>query len=111
MKSIFLLAAAAGVAGAGLLATAAAASSHMTDVDYLRANRCRGIAAGLGVTDTGSLDALIKSESMSRQEVIFEKGQQEMDRAKRDASHNDSKERLTAELNGPCLAYMSGGKT
>ena len=29
----------------------------------------------------------------------------------KEASGSDSKERLTAELNGPCMALMSGGKS
>lgn len=109
MKTALLLA----VASLGLAATAAGvaqAGSKMTDVDYLRANRCRGLAAGLGGSDTTSLDALIKSEGVSRAEVIYERGQQEMDRAKRETRNQDGKERLTAELNGPCVAYLSGGK-
>lgn len=110
MKSAVLLA----VVSLGLVGTAAGvaqAGSKMTDVDYLRANRCRGLAAGLGVSDTTSLDALIKTEGLSRVELIYERGQQELERAKREARSLDGKERLTAELNGPCTAYLSGGKT
>ncbi len=110
MKSVLLLVA-AGLSLAITVAGAAQAGSKMTDVDYLRANRCRGLAVGLGSSDTASLDALIKTEGLSRAEVIYERGQQEMDRAKRDTRNTDGKERLTAELNGPCTAYLSGGKT
>ena len=87
---------------------AAAASERVTDIDYLKANRCRGLAAGLGVGDTASLDAMLKTEGRSRSEAIRLRGEEEMTRAKRDAAKSDIKERLTAEVNGPCVAYMGG---
>src|SRR4051794_34089352 len=51
-------------------AGAAAAAEHVTDVDYLKASRCRGIAAGLGA-DTVGLDAFLKAESRSRVDLIL----------------------------------------
>lgn len=109
MKSALLLAAAS-LAIAGGLAGAAQAGARLTDVDYLKANRCKGLAAGLGAGDTSGLDALIKAEGLSRAPTIYDQGQKEEARARRDASHTDGKERLTAELNGPCVAYLSGGR-
>ena len=105
MKTAAVLLAALGLAVAG----SAMASDHLTDVDYLKANRCRGLAAGLGAGDTAGLDALIKTEGRSRQEIIYSRGQQEQDRAKREATRADGKDRLTAELNGACVAYMGAG--
>jgi hypothetical protein len=92
-----------------VVAGSAVASEKLSDVDYLKANRCRGLAAGLGAGDTAGLDTLIKTEGRSRLEMVYAKGQQEQERGKRDASHLDSKERLTAELNGPCTAFLGGG--
>lgn len=109
MKSAILIAGAA-MTLACAVAGAASAGSHITDVDYLKANRCRGLAAGLGVGDTASLDALIKTEGQSRAAYIYDKGQQEKVRGERDAHSADAKERLTAELNGACMALVSGGK-
>jgi len=109
MRSALLLAA-VGLALAGTCAGAAQAGSHLTDVDYLKANRCKGLAEGLGAGDTASLNALIKAEGASRSETVYVMGQKEADRAKRDAGHVDGKERLTAELNGACVAFLSGGK-
>jgi hypothetical protein len=94
-----------GLAAAG----AAAAADHLTDVDWLKANRCRGIAEGLGAGDTAGLDSLIKTEGRTRPDVIYQRGQQEVVRGKRDASSQDLRERLSAELNGPCMAFLSGG--
>lgn len=91
-------------------AGAAAASDHMNDMDYLRANRCRGLAAGLNVGDVASLDAKLKVEARTRSEPILLRGQDELTRARRDAERASYKERLTAELNGPCMAYLGGAK-
>src|ERR1700739_2562270 len=53
MKTAAILLATLGLTVAGV----AAASERLSDVDYLKANRCRGLAAGMGVTDTASLAA------------------------------------------------------
>jgi len=95
-----------GIASAGV----ASASSRVTDVDYLRANRCKGLAEGLGGADTANLEAMIKAEGRSRADAVLQRASEEVARAKREAGKADLKDRLSAELNGPCLAYMSGGK-
>jgi hypothetical protein len=110
MKSTAVLLAALSLAIAGQ-ASAATMSAHLTDVDYLKANRCRGLAEGFGVTDAGSLDALIKAEGRSRVEPVYEKGQQEQVRGKRDAAKTDGKDRFQAELNGYCTAFLGGKDT
>jgi hypothetical protein len=104
MKSAAIVLTVLSLATAG----AAAASERVTDIDYLKANRCRGLAAGLGVGDTASLDVMLKTEGRSRSEAIRLRGEEEMTRARRDAAKSDIKERLTAEVNGPCVAYMGG---
>ena len=79
MKSTVILLAAL---AAAIVAGAAAASDHLTDVDYLKANRCEGLAEGLGAGDTAGLEALIKTEGPSRVEPIYAKGQEELARSK-----------------------------
>ena len=107
MKTAAIILATLGLAVAG----SAIASDHLTAVDYIKAARCKGLAEGLGATaNTSSLDALVKSEGAIQPTPIYTRAQDEMQRAKRDASHDDAKDRLTAELNGPCMAFMSGGK-
>lgn len=91
-------------------ADVAMASEHLTDVDYLKANRCRGLAAGLGVTDTSSVDAMVKTEGRSRSELIFERGKDEFERGKREASKAEYKDRYSAELNGPCVSIVGAAK-
>jgi len=102
MKFAAIVLVAASMASAG--AASAATSSIKTDVDYLRASRCRGLAAGVGA-DTAGIDAALKAESRNRPAVIQSRGEDEMDRGKRDA-RKANKDNVTAELNGPCAAYM-----
>jgi hypothetical protein len=105
MKTAAILLATLGFAVAG----SAMAYERISDVDYLKANRCRGLAAGLGANDTASLDSLIKTESRSRLDIVYDWGQQEMERAKREAASSDGRDRHTAELTGYCTAFMGGG--
>lgn len=106
MKFAAVMLVAAGLAAAG----SASASAIHTDVDYLKASRCKGIAQGLGATDTGGLDAALKSESFARASVIVSRGEDEMRRAKRQAADANLKDKLTAELAGTCTAYMGPNK-
>jgi len=91
-------------------ASAATASERVSDLDYLKANRCKGLAVGLGSGDVASLDSLIKAQSKSRGDAVLQRADEEMSKAKREAAKADLKERLSAELSGPCLAYTGGGK-
>lgn len=97
------------LAGASLVAAgSAAASDRVTDLDYLKASRCKGIAVATGA-DTAGLDAYLKAAERGRQSVVVERGESELNRAKRE-SKGDRKERAAAELAGACTAYMGGGK-
>lgn len=109
MRSTAVLLAALSVAAAGQ--ASAAASDHLTDVDWLKANRCRGLAEGFGVTSTGDLSAFIKSEGRTRPETIYAKGQTEVERGKRDAAKTDGRDRFQAELNGYCTAFLGARTT
>ena len=101
MKPAAIVLAALSLAAVG----SASASERLSDMDYLKANRCLGIAAGLNSAETTSLNTLLKVQGRTRSEPILLRGQDELGRAKRDAERAGYKERLTAELNGPCLAY------
>jgi hypothetical protein len=96
------------VVAAGLAAVAGAASAAGTDVDYLKASRCKGLASGtLGQVDTAALDAYLKTEGRSRTTNVLDRGKQAFDQGKREAttSNEARKARLTAELNGPCQTF------
>jgi len=105
------VAAAAIAIAVAALATAgsAVASDKVTDVEYMKANRCKGLASTLtGVVDTAALDSFIKSERGARAQYIVERGEELQAKARREARSEDRKEKLTAELTGPCSAYLGG---
>jgi hypothetical protein len=102
--------AAIALAAAGLLAAgAAAASERVSDLDYMKASRCKGLAASLG-SDTAGFDAFLKAQSRARSPIVVDRGDVEMTRGKREAARSDAKDRLSAELSGPCLAYVGAPK-
>lgn len=85
----------------------ASAANRASDVDYMRANRCKGLAAGLpGVVDSQALDAFIKAERGARVPYVLDRGAEEQARAKKEARSEDRRERLTAELAGACQAFV-----
>lgn len=103
MKFLAITAAALALAAAG-----SASAAPMTDMDYLKASRCKGLATTLtGVVDVAALDAYLKSASSTRASYIQDRAENEFSRAKREARSEDRKARLTAELTGPCSAYLA----
>lgn len=106
MKVAAIVLAAASFVAAG----SAFAAERASDLDYLKAARCKGIAEGVGATDTASLDAFLKSNGTGRVAYVAERASSEQDKAKREGRKGERKERLTAELNGPCMAYMGPAK-
>ena len=105
MKTAAIALAAMGLFAAG----AASASDRVSDLDYMKASRCKGLATGLGA-DSAGLDAFLKEQSRSRSQIIVDRGEDEMTRGKRDASKSDAKDRVNAELTGPCMAYSGSAK-
>jgi lipid-binding SYLF domain-containing protein len=104
MKFAAIMLAAAGLAVAGS-AAAASASAIKTDADFLRASRCKGLAAGMGV-DTTSIDNVLQSEGRFRQPTILSMATEEVRKAERQARDLNRKEKVSAELAGPCTAYL-----
>lgn len=86
-------------------AASAAAAAPATDVDYLRASRCRGIAVGLGA-DPSAITSYLKQAAGGRTPTVLDRADEEFRRAKREA-RGDGKDRLRAELDGPCAAYAT----
>ncbi|HEX5377677.1 MAG TPA: hypothetical protein VFW47_03850 [Phenylobacterium sp.] len=87
-----------------LMAGSAAAADRATDIDFLRASRCRGLAAGLAA-DTTSIDAFLKTEMRTRDLFVVQRGEEEQARGKRDARRAERAAKASEELNGPCQAY------
>lgn len=106
MKVAAIALAVASFAAAG----SALAADRATDLDYLKASRCKGIAEGVGSTDTAGLDAFLKTNGAGRVAYVSERASTEQDKAKRESRKTERRDRLTAELNGPCMAYMGPAK-
>ena len=99
-------------AAAMLAAGSAVAAERVTDVEFLRANRCKGLATSIsGVVDPASLDSFIKAERGARAMYISERATEEFNKAKKEGKSADRRDRLTAELTGPCQAYLGGGSS
>jgi hypothetical protein len=91
-------------------AGAASAAEKVSDVDFLKANRCKGLATSIdGVVDPAALTSFIKAERGARASYIVDRGNEEFQRARKEAKSQDRKERLTAELTGACQAYLGDG--
>lgn len=86
-----------------------AVAAPVTDMDYLRASRCRGIAVGIGA-DASAIDAYLKRAAVSRSAAVLERADEEFARAKRQARGEDGRARLQAELTGSCAAYAGPTK-
>jgi hypothetical protein len=91
-------------------ASSAFAAARASDLDYLKASRCKGLAESIGQVDSAGLDAYLKDQGRGRQAFVIERGESEAQRAKREARAVERKDRLTAELTGPCMAYMGPAK-
>lgn len=95
------------LAAATFAAGAASASDKVTDVDYLKANRCKGLATSIdGVVDPAALSSFIKAERGARASYIVNRGEEEFQRARKEGKSADRKERLTKELTTSCQAYV-----
>ena len=93
-----------------MVAGSASAKETMTDLQYLKANRCEGLATTLSaVVDPAAITAFINADRGTRMPFIQERAANEFQRAKREARSEDRNARLTAELTGPCQALMTGG--
>ena len=60
------------------------------------------------MVDPATLDGFIKAERGSRAAYISERANEEFTKARKEGRSADRKERLTAELAGPCQAYLGG---
>ena len=96
----------------GALAGAAwAQPGHISDVAYMEAARCAGLAssAKLGSVDGGSMKAFVRTQSVGREPFIQDKADDMQRQARREADHADdySKAKLTQELHDTCTALQS----
>lgn len=104
-----------------IIATAAVASlagvanaREATNLQYLEAARCRGLAASenLGKLDTATIDQFLRNESANRPLAVRTSAINKMSSAAKDAAAADGekKAKLLAEREGACGAYIGGAK-
>jgi hypothetical protein len=75
----------------------------VSDLDYLRASRCRGIAEGVGA-DSAALTAFLKQQDATRASYVVDRAEDERAQARRQAK-GYARTQLQAELAGPCQAF------
>lgn len=96
------LIAAACLAGAPALA---AQPAHLSDAQYIQANRCLGLMSSkaLGTPDAAAMKQLIRSETGGRIGYVYDKADQARDDAEREANRDGASDtHLIAERDGVC---------
>jgi len=92
--------------------TGAAQAETVSNYEFLQAARCRGLAAseGLGKLDTAGLDAFLKAEGHARELPIRTSAANKSASAQKEAdkAQGAKKDKLMAERNGVCTAYLGG---
>jgi hypothetical protein len=97
------------VAAVSALAGAASAqgAERMSDVAFIAASRCEGLAQGAKV-DVSSIKSLLVNQDDNRNSYIRDKAEQAREDAKRQATNAQgyTQEQVNAELSGACKAYL-----
>ncbi len=107
MKTLIIAAVAFG-------ALAGAAQAGVSNLDFLDAARCRGLAASenLGKLDTTALDAFLRDQGSAREAAVRTSASNKMQAALKEANaaEGEKKAKLIAQRDGACAAYIAGGK-
>jgi hypothetical protein len=107
---------------AGLIALAAAAAApalaaqptHLSDVQFVEANRCLGLmtSKSLETQDASAMAQLVKTQSTGRIGYVYDRADQARDDAQRQANHAGTENaRLIAERDGVCRSFIGSGST
>ena len=103
-----ILAGLAIVTALGVTATAASAQPHLSDMAYVEAARCAGLAssAKLGSGDASAMKALLSSQASGRMPYILDQADdaQSKDKHEADKADDSTKSKLQAELSGMCAS-------
>jgi hypothetical protein len=106
MRVVAIAAALICVASAG----AAAAQDQVSDAAFMQANRCKGLAMGLGL-DAAAAKSFIRVQSRSRADMIIYRGQGLASQAQRDAADPAKKDKASAEFASDCAAFGAAGES
>ncbi len=104
MKTLLISATLLALAGA--TAVSAQPAERLSDSQFVKAARCKGLAKADGV-DTKGVDAVIKANKRGRADWIVDKAMNAQDDAQVEASKagDTRKAELIAERNGACQAF------
>lgn len=98
------------LAAAAATTATAQPSARLSDVDFMQAARCRGLAGSeaLGAMDTKAIDAMLKEQGHGRAAFITGKADELRDNAVRSAKRAGgyTKEKLVAERDGVCKRFL-----
>ncbi|MDO9222171.1 MAG: hypothetical protein Q7U20_00485 [Caulobacter sp.] len=104
-----ILTAAAIIVATAVSGTAAFAqtSQRISDVDFIRANRCAGLAAATGASNATAFTNVVKRQSIGRDDTVVTMARRAGEKATnqvRNASETRGA-KLRAELDGACQKY------
>lgn len=106
LTSVVILAAVTAAAGGAL----AGPVKRISDSDYLKANRCLGLASAteLGAPNPDPFKALVKAQSVGRNEVIASRGKTILGKSLKEPRNSNEERRavLRSELEGSCAALL-----
>ena len=95
------------LAVSSLAAAGSALAAPVTDVGYMQAARCKGLAEGVG-QPTPALDAFLKKQSYVREDAVVQRGKEEEERGRHEVASGGDKAQAEAQLSGVCAAYLKG---
>ena len=95
-------------AGVAAVTPAGAATPRLSDVAYMNAARCQGLAEGMG-RDATAIKQVVANASAQREGFVFDQADAARVNAKREARRADADTRrhLIAESDGACARYTA----
>lgn len=98
------------IAAAASTAAFAETPKRLSDSEFLKANRCLGLASSsaLGADGAESFKSFVKAQSVGRNEVIVSMGKKHQAKAASEARGGNDERRtaLKSELGGACQALI-----
>lgn len=103
---ILTVAMAVAVAASGSSAFAQT-SKRISDVDFIRANRCASLATATGVAGASSFSNVVERQSRGRDQVVVGMARKASDKAANQVRYGNDERRasLRAELDGACQKF------
>ena len=86
--------------------------NHLSDVQFVQANRCLGLmtSKSLGTPDASAMSQLVKAQTGGRIGYVYDRADQARDEAQRQANRAGSDNaRLVAERDGVCRSLIGSG--